>query len=52
MTKFNIKSLQQFPESSRFDPQALALSMRPGQVVKITRKSITALETEYYRVCV
>ena len=51
MAKFNIKSLQQFPEISRFDPQALALSMRPGQVAKITRKSITALETEYYRVC-
>jgi DNA-directed RNA polymerase subunit H len=52
MTKFNIKSLQQFPEIGRFDPQALALSMRPGQVAKIIRKSITALETEYYRVCV
>ena len=52
MTKFNIKSLQQFPEISRFDPQALALSMRPKQVAKITRKSITALETEYYRVCI
>ena len=52
MAKFNIKSLQQFPEIGRFDPQALALSMRPGQVAKFTRKSITALETEYYRVCV
>lgn len=52
MTKFNIKSLKQFPEISRFDPQALALSMRPGQVAKIIRKSITALETEYYRVCI
>lgn len=52
MTKFNIKSLKQFPEISRFDPQALALSMRPGQVARITRKSITALETEYYRVCI
>jgi len=52
MAKFNIKSLQQFPEIGRFDPQALALSMRPGQVAKFTRKSITALESEYYRVCV
>jgi DNA-directed RNA polymerase subunit H (RpoH/RPB5) len=52
MKKFNIKSLKQFPEISRFDPQALALSMRPGQVAKIIRKSITALETEYYRVCI
>jgi len=52
MAKFNIKSLQQFPEIGRFDPQALALSLRPGQVAKFTRKSITALESEYYRVCV
>jgi len=52
MEKYNIKSLQQFPEIGRFDPQALALSLRPGQVVKITRKSMTALETEYYRICV
>jgi DNA-directed RNA polymerase subunit H len=52
MRKYNIKSLQQFPEIGRFDPQALALSVRPGQVARITRKSISALETEYYRVCV
>jgi len=52
MAKYNIKSLQQFPEISRFDPQALALAMRPGQVAKIVRKSITALETEYYRACI
>ena len=50
--KFNIKLLNQLPEISRFDPQALALCMRPGQIGKFTRKSITALETEYYRVCV
>jgi DNA-directed RNA polymerase subunit H (RpoH/RPB5) len=49
---FNIKHLNQIPEISRFDPQALALCMRPGQIGKFTRKSITALETEYYRVCV
>ena len=50
--KFNIKLLNQLPEISRFDPQALALCMRPGQIGKFTRNSITALETEYYRVCV
>ena len=50
--KFNIKLLKQLPEISRFDPQALALCMRPGQIGKFTRNSITALETEYYRVCV
>ena len=30
--KFNIKLLNQLPEISRFDPQALALCMRPGPV--------------------
>lgn len=50
--KFNIQSLKQLPEISRFDPQALALCMRPGQIAKFSRKSITALETDYYRVCV
>ena len=49
---YNIKSNLQLPEISRFDPQALALCMRPGQVGKFTRKSITALETNYYRICV
>lgn len=52
MNKFNIQSLKQLPEISRFDPQALALCMRPGQIAKFSRKSITALETDYYRICV
>lgn len=50
--KFNVHSLSQLPEMSRFDPQALALCIRPGQIAKFYRNSITALETEYYRVCV
>jgi DNA-directed RNA polymerase subunit H (RpoH/RPB5) len=49
---FNIQSLSQLPEISRFDPQALALCIRPGQIAKFNRNSITALETDYYRVCV
>lgn len=52
MKKFNMKDISQFPEIGRFDPQALAMSMRPGQVGKFERDSITALKTEYYRVCV
>jgi DNA-directed RNA polymerase subunit H (RpoH/RPB5) len=50
--KYNIKSLQQLPEISRFDPQALAICMRPGQVCMIFRKSATALSYTYYRICV
>ena len=35
-----------------FDPTALAIGLRPGQVAEINRKSPTALETKYYRLCV
>jgi DNA-directed RNA polymerase subunit H (RpoH/RPB5) len=49
---YNMKTLQQFPEISRFDPLALAICMRPGQVCMIFRKSATALNYYYYRVCI
>ena len=49
---YNVKNSSQLPEISRFDPQALALCIRPGEIAKFTRKSITAMETNYYRVCV
>lgn len=41
----------QLPEISRFDPQALVVGLRPGDVCRILRSSITALDTTYYRVC-
>jgi DNA-directed RNA polymerase subunit H len=50
--KYHIHNVDKLPEISRFDPQALALTLRPGQVIKIFRKSNTALEYNYYRVCV
>jgi DNA-directed RNA polymerase subunit H (RpoH/RPB5) len=50
--KYNIKSLQQLPEISRFDPMALAICMRPGEVCMIFRKSATALSYTYYRICI
>jgi DNA-directed RNA polymerase subunit H (RpoH/RPB5) len=49
---FSIRSTKQLPELSRFDPQALAISLRPGDICKIIRDSATALKTNYYRVCV
>ena len=52
MKKYNIKNNSQVPEISRFDPQALVMCIRPGDVTKFTRKSITSLESDYYRVCV
>jgi len=50
--KYNIKNNSQLPEISRFDPQALVMCIRPGDITKFTRKSITSLESDYYRVCV
>jgi DNA-directed RNA polymerase subunit H (RpoH/RPB5) len=50
--QYNLKTLMDLPEISRFDPQALALCLRPNQVIKIERKSDTALEYNYYRICV
>jgi DNA-directed RNA polymerase subunit H (RpoH/RPB5) len=51
-TKYNINQLSQLPEISRFDPQALAMCLRPGQVCKFERDSATALKYNYYRICV
>jgi DNA-directed RNA polymerase subunit H (RpoH/RPB5) len=48
----NIVSLSQIPEISRYDPQALALCIRPNEICKIERNSMTALTCIYYRVCV
>jgi DNA-directed RNA polymerase subunit H len=50
--KYHIHTVDKLPEISRFDPHALALNLRPGQVIHIMRKSNTALEYNYYRVCV
>ena len=50
--KYNIMDTKQLPEISRFDPQALAKCMRPGQVCKLERESSTALFYDYYRICV
>lgn len=50
--KYNIKKLSQLPEISRFDPQALAVGLRPNQVCHFKRKSPTAMYYDYYRVCV
>jgi len=51
--KLNIKDInKQLPEIGRYDPQALALCMRPGEIGEILRNSITAIDYKYYRVCV
>ena len=52
MTKYNITDKTQFPDISRFDPVARVIGLRPGQVCNIIRASKTAIETNYYRICV
>ena len=52
MIKYNINSLGKIPEIGRFDPQAQAVFLRPGDICKFERESISALKYDYYRVCV
>jgi DNA-directed RNA polymerase subunit H (RpoH/RPB5) len=49
--KYNITTMSQLPEVSRFDPVAQALGMRPDQVCEIQRPSPTAIIAPYYRIC-
>ena len=51
-TRYNIGHSTQFPDISRFDPVALAIGMRPGEVCEIIRPSKTSITGVYYRVCV
>ena len=52
MSNLNIQDGSQLPEISRFDPQALVVGVRPGQVCRIQRNSMTAMTYDYYRICV
>ena len=50
--EYNVSNNKQLPEISRFDPQALALCVRPGDICKFNRKSINSIFSNYYRICV
>ena len=50
--KLNLKEFSQLPEISRFDAQAVAMSMRPGDIGEFIRSSVTALDYSYYRICI
>lgn len=52
MNKYNITDKIQFPDISRFDPVARVIGLRPGQVCHIIRPSKTAIEANYYRICI
>ncbi len=51
MKRYNIMDVKQLPSISRYDPVAVAIGMRPGQVCKITRSSKTAINSTFYRYC-
>ena len=50
--KYFIEDNSKIPQISRFDPLALAICLRPGQICKHTRNSPTAMNSDYYRDCV
>lgn len=52
MVSYNIQDKTQIPTISRFDPVAMVIGLKPGQICKITRPSKTAIEGVFYRVCV
>ena len=50
--QYHLTSPMNLPEISRFDPHAMAVGLRPGQIVKLERKSPTAMNSLYYRICI
>jgi DNA-directed RNA polymerase subunit H (RpoH/RPB5) len=52
MKRYNITQKMNFPDISRFDAVARAIGIRPGDVCQITRPSKTAIEADYYRICI
>jgi DNA-directed RNA polymerase subunit H (RpoH/RPB5) len=52
MKKYYTTNDTQFPEISRFDPQAQAIGARPNEMIEIIRSSPTAITTKFYRVCI
>ena len=52
LEKFQVRDKYQLPQISRFDPQALVVCLRPGTICHIQRSSITAMLTDYYRICI
>jgi len=49
MKKFGVNS-EQLPQILSTDPIAEGLEAKKGDIIKVTRKSLTAGETTYYRI--
>ena len=50
--QYNIQDDGMLPEISRFDPVAMVIGLRPSQLCRIVRTSKTAIQSDYYRICV
>jgi DNA-directed RNA polymerase subunit H len=50
--KYRITKLNQFPQIKASDPAVKAIGAKPGDLVKIIRKSNIAKEVVYYRLVV
>ncbi|MAP67208.1 MAG: hypothetical protein CMF80_05855 [Candidatus Marinimicrobia bacterium] len=50
--QYNIIDDSYIPEISRFDPAAVAIGLKPGEICKILRTSKTAIYSPYYRICI
>lgn len=49
--RYKVSSPDQVPDISRFSPVAAAIGLRPGEWCEIKRKSRTAIQTPFYRIC-
>lgn len=52
LIKYKLKNVSLLPEISRFDPVALSIGMKPGDICKILRPSKTSVTSVYFRICV
>jgi len=52
LSKYKLKNKSLLPEISRFDPVAISIGMRPGDICRIIRPSKTSIISHYYRLCV
>jgi len=52
MKKYGIKKLYKFPKILKSDPIVQMMEAKPGDLIKIIRKSNTAKECVYYRVVI
>ncbi len=49
--KFNILDNTSIPDISYFSPVSIVMGFRPDDIIKIERKSRTAVTSDYYRIC-